>query len=236
MPAEPSTQSLTDTRPLTRPQVAALIDHTLLKPEATSADIERICAEAVEFQFASVCVNPVWAPQVAAALAGSPVKTCTVIGFPLGANQTETKVAESQLAMRDGAQELDMVLSVGHLRAGALDKVASDIQHVAQVCRDGGAILKVILETCLLTDEQKRQACQICVDAGAHFVKTSTGFGSGGATTADIALMRGVVGPDLGVKASGGIRTLEQLLGMVQAGASRVGASASVAIVRSLEG
>ncbi len=211
--------------------IAAKIDHTLLKPEATSADIRKLCAEALEYSFASVCVNPYWVPLVAAALKNSPVKVCSVVGFPLGASATSTKAAETKQALLDGAQEIDMVLNVGELRDGNLVAVSTDIVAVVEVSHAAGAIVKVILETSLLDDAQKILACEIAKDAGADFVKTSTGFGASGATEHDIALMRRIVGPELGVKASGGIRTLEDLKKMVTAGASRVGASASVKIM-----
>ncbi len=211
--------------------IAALIDHTILKPEATAADVRRIAAEARRYGFASVCVNPCWVSLVAAELAGSPVKTCSVIGFPLGANATATKAAEARLAMEDGALEIDMVMNVGRLRGGDDAYVEEDIRQVAEVCHAGGAILKVILETGLLDDDQKVAACEIARRAGADFVKTSTGFGPGGATVHDIELMRRAVGPELGVKASGGIRTIEDLRAMVAAGATRIGASASVKII-----
>jgi deoxyribose-phosphate aldolase len=212
-------------------EIASLIDHTILKPEATAEDVRRICAEARQHGFASVCVNPYWIPLVARELAGSAVKVCSVIGFPLGAAATAIKAAEAEQAIRDGANEIDMVLNVGELRAGNDEAVRRDIESVAQVCRRGSAILKVILETALLNEDQKRRACALAKSAGADFVKTSTGFGPGGATVEDIALMRAAVGPDLGVKASGGIRTLEDLRAMVSAGANRIGASAGVQIV-----
>ena len=211
--------------------IAALIDHTLLKPEATKAEIVRVCQEARKFSFASVCVNPYWVPVVARELAGSPVKTCTVVGFPLGANATETKVQETEIATRAGAQEIDMVQNVGALRGGDHEAVKLDIQAVAQAAHRNGAILKVILETALLDDNQKAIACTLAKMAGADFVKTSTGFGPGGATAHDIALMRATVGPELGVKASGGVRTLDDVKKMAAAGATRIGASASVKIV-----
>jgi len=211
--------------------VAALIDHTILKADATRADVLRICAEARVYGFASVCVNGFWVPLVAAELAGTAVKVCTVVGFPLGAMAIEAKRAETLDALAKGAQEVDMVMNVGALLGGDEEAVREDIALLAQACHDSGAILKVILETCLLTDRQKERACAICVESGANFVKTSTGFSSAGATVSDIALMRRAVGPDLGVKASGGIRTLESVREMVAAGASRIGASASVAIV-----
>ncbi len=214
-----------------RLSVARLIDHTLLKAEATRADILRICAEARHHEFASVCVNPFWVRAVSAELAGAAVKTCTVAGFPLGANDADVKAGEARVAVRDGAEEVDMVLNIGALRSGELDNVEEDIRGVVAVCHDAGAIVKVILETALLTDEQKVTACRIAQDAGADFVKTSTGFGPSGATEHDVALMREAVGNAMGVKASGGIRTLRDLRKMVAAGASRVGASASVQIV-----
>ncbi|MBK7929640.1 MAG: deoxyribose-phosphate aldolase [Bryobacterales bacterium] len=211
--------------------IAKLIDHTILKPDATRADIEKVCAEAVKYSFASVCVNAYWVPVVAKLLAGSPVKVCTVVGFPLGATTTATKVHETREAIKCGAQEIDMVLNVGALRSGDHERVKQDIQAVAEAAHAGGAILKVILETCLLDDNQKAIACTLAKLAGADFVKTSTGFSTSGATAHDIALMRSVVGPNIGVKASGGIRTREDLDKMAAAGASRIGASASVKIV-----
>ena len=213
------------------PKVARLIDHTLLKADATRAEVRRVCEEAQLYEFASVCVNPFWVDFVRAELAGSVVKTCTVAGFPLGANLSEIKAAEAGLAVRHGAGEVDMVLNIGALRAEEYAIVKNDIQDVVRVCHDAGAIVKVILETALLTDEQKVTACRIAQDAGADFVKTSTGFGPSGATVHDVALMRKSVGSVMGVKASGGIRTLEDFRKMVAAGASRVGASASVRIV-----
>ncbi|MBV9742827.1 MAG: deoxyribose-phosphate aldolase [Acidobacteriia bacterium] len=211
--------------------IAALIDHTLLKPEATRADIEKVCSEARQYGFASVCVNPFWVPAVEAELRGSPVKVCTVIGFPLGATSTEAKVAEAALALRAGAQELDMVINVGALRSGDEDLVKLDIRAVVEAAREAGAIVKVILETALLEDTRKVTACVLAKQAGAEFVKTSTGFGPGGAKVEDVALMRKAVGPQMGVKASGGIRTLADLEAMVAAGATRIGASASVKIM-----
>lgn len=213
------------------PAVAALIDHTILKADATRADVVKVCREARQYSFASVCVNPYWVPLVKSELAGSPVKVCTVVGFPLGATSTEAKVCETQATVRAGAQEVDMVINVGALRSGETDAVRSDIAAVAQAAHAGGAILKVILETALLDDTQKRVGCQLAKAAGADFVKTSTGFSTAGATAHDIALMRAAVGPEMGVKASGGIRTLEDLRTMAAAGATRIGASASVKIV-----
>jgi len=211
--------------------IAALIDHTLLKPEATAADIRKICAEARQYGFDSVCVNPYWIRLVAGELAGSTVKVCSVVGFPLGANATEIKVAETIAAIRDGAQEIDMVLNIGELRGGTSDAVRADIKAVVDAAHAGGAIVKVILETALLNDGQKVAASLLAKEAGADFVKTSTGFGPSGATAADVALMRRTVGSTMGVKASGGVRTLDDLKTMAAAGANRVGASASVKIV-----
>ena len=213
------------------PSIARLIDHTLLRPDATRAEIVKLCQEARKYEFASVCVNPYWVPLVAAELAGSPVKVCTVVGFPLGATTTESKIAETEAALRVGAQEIDMVQNIGALRSGDHDAVRADIAAVAEVTHRAGAILKVILETALLDDNQKAVASTLAKLAGADFVKTSTGFSSAGATAHDVALMRMVVGPDMGVKASGGIRTLEDLQKMAAAGATRIGASASVKIV-----
>jgi deoxyribose-phosphate aldolase len=215
--------------------IAAQIDHTLLKPEATPADIRRLCAEAREWRFCSVCVNPYWVALAAEELKDSGVKVCSVVGFPLGAALTGIKLTEAANAMKDGATEIDMVLNVGELRGGDHSKVQDEIAMLASIVAPTGSILKVILETALLTDEQKELACRISKEAGAHFVKTSTGFGPGGATVHDVALMRRVVGPDVGVKASGGIRTLDDFRAMIAAGASRVGASASVAIVKAAE-
>jgi deoxyribose-phosphate aldolase len=211
--------------------IAALIDHTILKPDARRADIVRLCEEARVFGFASVCVNGCWVPTVAEQLIGSEVKVCTVVGFPLGAMATHAKQAEAEVALRDGATEIDMVLNIGALKSGEFNAVRADIAAVAQPARASRAIVKVILETCLLTDDEKVTACRLAVDGGAAFVKTSTGFGSAGATTADISLMRSTVGAGIGVKASGGIRTLDQFRAMVAAGANRIGASSSVAIV-----
>jgi len=213
------------------PAIAALIDHTILKPEATRGDVVKVCREARQYAFASVCVNPYWVPLVKAELAGSSVKVCTVVGFPLGATSTEAKVAETAAALRGGAQEIDMVVNVGALRSGDNEAVKQDIQQVVKIAHEAHAIVKVILETALLDDNQKAVACTLAKLAGADFVKTSTGFSTAGATAHDIALMRSVVGPEMGVKASGGIRTLNDLRTMTAAGATRIGASASVKIV-----
>jgi deoxyribose-phosphate aldolase len=213
------------------PSIASLIDHTVLKPDATRTDIVKLCREARQYSFASVCVNPYWIPVVKAELSGSPVKTCTVVGFPLGANMTAVKRAETEAACRAGAEEIDMVINVGALRGGDHDAVKLDIASVVEIAHSAGAIVKVILETALLDDNQKAIACTLSKLAGADFVKTSTGFGPSGATVHDIALMRSIVGPGMGVKASGGVRTLDDLKAMAAAGATRIGASASVKII-----
>lgn len=213
-------------------ELAKLIDHTMLKPEATRDEIVKLCKEARQFQFASVCVNPYWVPVVAAELKGSPVKVCTVVGFPLGATPAAIKVAETENTIRAGAEEVDMVMNIGALRSGDFETVRNDVQAVTEASHRGGAIVKVILETALLDDNQKVIACSLCKVAGADFVKTSTGFSKSGATAHDIALMRAAVGPEMGVKASGGVRTLADLKTMTGAGASRVGASASVKIMQ----
>jgi deoxyribose-phosphate aldolase len=212
-------------------EIARLIDHTLLKPEATADKIVKVCAEAREHGFASVCVNSFWTPVVARELAGSAVKTCTVVGFPLGAGSTAAKVFETADALRAGAQEIDMVINLGVLIGGDRQAVLVDIKGVADECHGAKAIVKVILETCLLTDGQKVEACQLCVEAGADFVKTSTGFSTGGATVEDVALMRQTVGALVGVKASGGVRSYADVRKMVDAGATRIGTSSGVAIV-----
>ncbi len=213
------------------PAIAALIDHTILKADATRADIVKVCREARQYSFASVCVNPYWVPLVRSELAGSPVKVCTVVGFPLGATSTEAKVAETQNAVREGAREIDMVINIGALKSGDRDAVRADIEKVTRASHEGGAIVKVIIETALLTDPEKTLASVLAKDAGADYVKTSTGFSTAGATAHDIALMRAAVGPLMGVKASGGIRSLDDLRAMTAAGATRIGASASVKIV-----
>jgi deoxyribose-phosphate aldolase len=213
------------------PAIASLIDHTILKPEATHDDLVKVCREARQYNFASVCVNPYWVPLVRAELAGSRVKICSVVGFPLGATSTEAKVAETTVALRDGAQEIDMVINIGALRSGDNETVQSDIRQVVKAAHQARAIVKVILETALLDDNQKAIACKLAKLAGADFVKTSTGFGPSGATAHDVALMRRTVGPEMGIKAAGGIRTLADLQAMTAAGATRIGASASVKIV-----
>jgi len=211
--------------------IASLIDHTLLKPDATATQIRKLCQEARKYEFATVCINPCWVQLAAQELAGSPVKVCTVAGFPLGATNTEVKMLEAEIAIRNGAREIDMVINVGALLSGDLETVKRDVDGVVKVAHRGGAIVKVILETALLDDSQKAVASALCKLAGADFVKTSTGFASKGATAHDVTLMRHVVGPEVGVKAAGGIRTLEDLQAMAAAGATRIGASASVKII-----
>ena len=213
--------------------IAAMIDHTLLKPETTPAQIEKLCAEAAEYHFASVCVNPVYIPLAARLLKGTGVKACCVVGFPLGAIAPEQKAAEAASCAAMGAEELDMVIHVGAAKAGDWALVQRDIEGVVKAA--AGHTVKVIIETCLLTDEEKVKACEAAKAAGAHFVKTSTGFSTGGATTHDIALMRKTVGPEMGVKASGGIRDYATAMAMIEAGANRIGASAGIAIVAAAE-
>lgn len=213
--------------------IASMIDHTLLKPEATPAQIEKLCAEAAEYHFASVCVNPVYIPLAARLLKGTGVKVCCVVGFPLGAIAPEQKAAEAASCVAMGAEELDMVIHVGAAKAGDWALVQRDIEGVVKAA--AGHTVKVIIETCLLTDEEKVKACEATKAAEAHFVKTSTGFSTGGATTHDIALMRKTVGPEMGVKASGGIRDYATAMAMIEAGANRIGASAGIAIVEAAE-
>ena len=208
--------------------LASMIDHTLLKPEATRAQVEQVCDEAKQYGFASVCVNPVYVKLCAQRLKGSPVKVCAVVGFPLGATLPEVKAFETQQALEAGATEIDMVINIGALKDGDNDLVARDIAAVVRAAHAGNALVKVILEAALLTDDEKITACQLAQSAGADFVKTSTGFGPGGATAEDVALMRRAVGPTMGVKAAGGIRTLADAQKMIAAGATRIGASASV--------
>ena len=212
--------------------LAKMIDHTLLKPDATQDQIAQLCFEARKYGFASVCINPTWVELCAKLLAGSDVKVCTVIGFPLGATPPEVKAYETQVAMDKGATEIDMVINIGALKARDLELVAKDIRGVVQTAHAGGAIVKVIIEAILLTDEEKTIACLLSKEAGADYVKTSTGFASGGATANDVALMRRVVGPDMGVKAAGGVRTFEDAENMIKAGATRIGASAGVKILQ----
>lgn len=212
--------------------LAKMIDHTLLKPQATREDIARLASEARQYGFASVCVNPCWVPVAAQELTGTEVKVCTVIGFPLGASSTQVKVFETQDAIDHGAAEIDMVIAIGRLKAGEDTAVESDICAVVEAAR-GKALVKVIIETCLHTDDEKVRACMLAVRAGADFVKTSTGFSTGGARPEDVALMRKTVGKTAGVKASGGIRSKEDALRMVAAGADRLGTSAGVLIIQS---
>ncbi|MDW6053110.1 deoxyribose-phosphate aldolase [Bacillus paralicheniformis] len=214
-------------------QIARMIDHTLLKPDAVTSEIEALCKEARVYGFASVCVNPCWVKLCAELLKDSEVKVCTVIGFPLGAASPETKAFETRQAIADGAGEVDMVINIGALKDRDTGTVEYDIRAVTDAAV-GKALVKVIIETSLLTDEEKRLACELAVKAGADFVKTSTGFSGGGATVQDIKLMREAVGPDIGVKASGGVRDKESALAMVEAGATRIGASAGVSIVKGL--
>ncbi len=213
--------------------IAQWIDHTLLKPQATKEQVTTLCKEAREYQFASVCLNPVFIPLAVEELEGTGVPVCTVIGFPLGANQTSVKAFEAQAACDAGATELDMVLSVGQLKSGNFQAVLDDIKAVSETCHQNKALLKVILEMCYLDSFEKIAACLLCKAAKADFVKTSTGFGSGGASLADVSLMRAVVGPPekMGVKAAGGIRTWEDAQNMIAAGANRIGASSGVKIV-----
>ncbi len=211
---------------------AAMIDHTLLKADATRDQVAKICEEAKQYVFASVCVNPTWVKYSAELLAGTEVKVCTVIGFPLGASTSAVKAFETKDAIENGAGEIDMVLNIGALKAGEFDLVRDDIKAVVDAAN--GTLVKVIMETCLLTDDEKVKACELSVEAGADFVKTSTGFSAGGATAEDIALMRKTVGPDLGVKASGGVRSLEDMNTMIENGATRIGASSGVAIMNGL--
>lgn len=213
--------------------LARYIDHTILKPDAKESDIIKLCREALEYKFASVCVNASNVKLADSFLHGTDVKVCTVVGFPLGATTKETKAFEAAQAIENGASEVDMVINIGALKSGKLDVVEEDIKAVADVCK-GKALLKVIIETCLLTDEEKTTACELSKKAGANFVKTSTGFSTAGATAEDITLMRRIVGPEMGVKASGGIRNLETALKMIEAGATRIGASASISIVNEL--
>ena len=211
-------------------EIQKFIDHTLLKPEATEDEVKKICEEAREYKFASVCVNPYYASLVSKELQGTDVKTCVVIGFPLGANTKEVKVFETKQAIENGAKEVDMVINIGALKDKKYDVVKEDIKAVVNEAK-GKALVKVIIETCLLTDEEKIKACEISKEAGTDFVKTSTGFSTGGAKKEDVKLMRETVGENIGVKASGGIRDYKTSLEMIEAGASRIGASAGIKIV-----
>ena len=222
------------TMPPTESEFARLIDHTLLKPDATQNEIAKLCAEALQYHFASVCVNPWNVAQAAEILRGSDVKVCTVVGFPLGATLPEVKVFEAQKSIERGAQEIDMVINIGALKSGRLGAVEADIHGVVVASHHGNAICKVIIETCLLTREEKIQASLAAKNAGADFVKTSTGFSTAGATPEDVRLIREAIGPSTGIKAAGGVRTLEDLQNMVAAGATRIGASAGVKIIEQL--
>jgi len=217
---------------MNRQELAKYFDHTILKPSATCADVEKICDEAIQYGFFSVCVNPVHVKLVREKLAGSEVKTCSVVGFPLGANRSELKAEETRQAVLDGADEIDMVINVGALIEGSFNFVEEDIRAVVEAA--GDALVKVILETCMLDDNQIVTACELCKKAGAHFVKTSTGFGGGGATAHHVSLMKATVGDALQVKASGGIKNLADTEAMIKAGAARIGASAGVAIMKEL--
>ncbi|MCA0986096.1 deoxyribose-phosphate aldolase [Guptibacillus algicola] len=212
-------------------ELANMIDHTALKPDTTQKQVEKLCEEAREFNFASVCVNPTWVTLAAEMLKGAEAKVCTVIGFPLGATTTETKSFETKDAIEKGATEVDMVINIAELKAGNDDYIVDDIKAVVEAAK-GKALVKVIIETCLLTDEEKKRACELAVKAGTDYVKTSTGFSTGGATVEDIKLMSETVGPNIGVKASGGVRDLEGAQAMIDAGATRIGASAGVKIVQ----
>lgn len=214
-------------------ELAGYIDHTLLRQNATAGDIQRLCEEASTYRFASVCVNPWRVAMAADFLSGTPVKVCTVVGFPLGSNETATKAFETGKAIEAGADELDMVLNIGALKDGRDDFVLGDIAAVVEAAKEKDVVVKVILETCLLSTEEKIRACRLCREAGADFVKTSTGFSLSGATVEDVELLRREVGAEMGVKASGGIRTRQQALDMIRHGASRIGTSSGVAIVQS---
>ncbi len=220
--------------PSTESEIAKLIDHTLLKPDATQDEIRKLCEEALQYQFASVCVNPWNVAQSAHLLRGSTVKVCTVAGFPLGATLSEVKVFEAQKSIERGAQEIDMVINIGALKSGRADAVETDIRGVVTTSHHAGAICKVIIETCLLSREEKIHASLAAKNAGADFVKTSTGFSTAGATPEDVRLIRETIGPNTGIKAAGGVRTLEDLQKMVEAGATRIGASAGIKILQQL--
>ena len=212
--------------------IAQIIDHTILKPDATKDMVKKVCDEAKKYNFASVCVNPYYVKYVSEELKESNVKVTSVIGFPLGSTSKDVKAFEAKKALEDGANEIDMVINIGAIKDGYLDIVREDIQAIVDAVK-GKAILKVIIETCLLTEEEKKIACKISKDCGVDFVKTSTGFSTGGATVEDVKLMKEIVGPNIGVKASGGIRTIEDAEKMIRAGATRIGASSSVSIVES---
>lgn len=215
-------------------KLASMIDHTILKPEVTKETVEKVCDEAIEYKFASVCVNPYYVSFVKSQLEGSDVKVTSVIGFPLGSTTKEVKAFEAKNAIENGADELDMVINIGALKDKEYDIVSEDIKAVVEAA-SGKALVKVIIETCLLTEEEKEIACKLAVEAGADYVKTSTGFSTGGATKEDITLMRKIVGPSIGVKASGGIRDSAKATEMIEAGATRIGASSSVEIVKGIK-
>ncbi|MCE2755922.1 MAG: deoxyribose-phosphate aldolase [Ignavibacteriae bacterium] len=219
---------------ITKAQFARMIDHTLLKNTAIRKDIELLCSEALEFGFASVCVHPFYVGMCSSILHKSSTKVCTVIGFPHGMHRTGVKIAETMQAIHDGAQEIDMVIQVGALIDGDKDIVWNDIRSVVDTAHQSGAVVKAIIETSVLNEEQKISACEIVSDAGADFIKTSTGFAGGGATIEDIRLLRSHIDPDIQVKASGGIRTFEQALAMIQAGATRIGTSSGVSMLSTL--
>ncbi len=220
---------------LTSAELAGYIDHTLLKQDATIAQIEKLCEEAAKYQFASVCVNATYAALCAKLLKDTGVKVCCVVGFPLGATLSSVKAFETEQVIADGASEVDMVLNVGALKSGNFTLVKNDVTAVVRAAHAKNALVKVIIETCLLTDDEKVKACQICQSAGADFVKTSTGFSTAGATVEDVALMRKTVGPDMGVKAAGGVRTRDDVLAMIKAGATRIGTSGGVKIMEGAE-
>lgn len=219
---------------MNKQQLAGMIDHTILKANASEAEVRKVCEEALEYGFASVCINPANISLASEMLKGSKVKVCTVIGFPLGANTSAVKAFETDDAIKNGAQEVDMVINIGKLKDKDYEYVKNDIKAVVDASK-GRALSKVIIETCLLTDEEKAKACELAKEAGADYVKTSTGFSTGGATPEDIKLMRETVGPEMGVKASGGVRTYEDAMAVVENGATRIGASASIAIVEQAE-
>ncbi len=220
---------------ITKKNVAGIIDHTLLKADATPEQIAKICKEAIEYNFASVCVNPSYIAQCAKALKDTDVNVATVIGFPLGATSSASKAYETKVAIADGANEVDMVIHVGHAKAGDWDYVQKDIKAVVDAAAPTHTLVKVIIETCLLTDDEKVKACEAAKAAGADFVKTSTGFSTAGAKAEDVALMRKTVGPEIGVKASGGIHTSEEAIAMINAGANRLGVSAGIAVVNGID-
>ncbi|ERI91279.1 deoxyribose-phosphate aldolase [Clostridiales bacterium oral taxon 876 str. F0540] len=220
---------------MNKEKLAKMIDHTILKPEATEEQVRRVCEEALKYKFASVCINPCHVKLTASLLKGSDVKVCTVIGFPLGANTSAVKAFETSEAIREGTQEVDMVINIGKLKDRDYDYVREDIKAVVESAK-GKALTKVIIETCLLTDEEKIEVCKLAKEAGADFVKTSTGFSTGGATYEDVKLMRETVGENMGVKASGGVRSYNDAESVIKAGASRIGASSSIAICEGGEG